>query len=127
MAAPNLANTTSIYGKTIGVVIGTTANTVVLTCPADKVLKINTLVLYSTNTGNHQVDFYDSSETTAYTIYDGNWHISDTDNFPVPHPYPVIDKDRYIYLEEGDEIRIWADGASGTKRAVISYEEIDDA
>jgi len=100
---------------------------VVLTCPADKVLKINSILLYGSDAETFHVDFYDSSVTTAYSLYSGQHHIDGASNFPIPHPYPVIDKDRYIYLEEGDQIRMWRSTGTGTHDAVISYEEIDDA
>ncbi len=43
MAAPNLVNVTSIYGKTHGQDI-TTSLADVVTCAAEKVLKINSII-----------------------------------------------------------------------------------
>ena len=40
MAAPNLVNVTSIYGKTMGAALGTTLTTTLLTCASNKVLKL---------------------------------------------------------------------------------------
>ena len=55
MAAPNLVNVTSIFGKTVAAALDTTTTTDILTCSADKVLKIN---------------FYDACATlSAFTAY----------------------------------------------------------
>ena len=45
MTAPNLAGVTSIIGKTAGSgSLTTDATTTIVTCPVDKVLKINSIV-----------------------------------------------------------------------------------
>ena len=126
MAAPNLANTTSIYGKTLAYDATTTVNTAALTCPTDKVLKINTIYIRENSNEEIRVDFYDSSEALQIRIFDtvefGSAGYTRND------PQFIVTKDNYFYLEEGDELRIWMTG-SGTndRKVMISYEEIDDA
>ena len=66
MAAPNLVSVSSIYGKTVGQELNGTANTGILTCAADKCLKINSIIVASidgTNAGVVTCNFYDNSMT----------------------------------------------------------------
>lgn len=122
MAAPNIANVTSIYGKTMGAVLGITTTTDILTCPSNKVLKINTIVssnIDGTFTSSLTVYFYDSSATTRYPI-------ASTIAVPANATLVVSGKDSPIYLEEGDQIEAGAT-APNDLTLVISYEELDDA
>lgn len=122
MAAPNIVNVTSIYGKTMGAALGTTANTAILSCPANKVLKINSIIVSNvdgTNSATVNVDFYDSSAATPRSL-------AHTITVPADSTLVVLGKDTPIYLEESDAIRSWA-SAAGDLEMIISYEEIDDA
>lgn len=122
MAAPNLINASSIYGKTMGALLSASADTAILTCGSDKVLKINSVIVSNvdgTNNADVNVDFYDSSATTAYAL-------AHTITVPADSTLVVVGKDSPIYLEESDAIRAWASAASDLE-IVISYEEIDDA
>ena len=122
MAAPNLVNVTSILGKTMGANLGTTVTSDVLTCPSNKVLKINSIIVSNidgTNSANVSVYFYDDSATARYSI-------ATTVAVPADSTLVVIGKDSPIYLEESDQIEA---GASATNdlAIIISYEELDDA
>ena len=122
MAAPNLVNVTSILGKTMGANLGTTVTSDVLTCPSNKVLKINSIIVSNidgTNSANVSVYFYDDSATARYSI-------ATTVAVPADSTLVVIGKDSPIYLEESDEIRAGA-GVASDLEIVISYEELDDA
>lgn len=122
MAAPNIVNVTSIYGKTMGAALGTNVNTTLLTCASDKVLKINSIIVANvdgTSSADVTVKFYDSSATTSYTL-------GATVTVPADSTLILLGKDAPIYLEEGDEIRGGA-SASGDLEITISYEELDDA
>jgi hypothetical protein len=122
MAAPNIANLSSIYGKSMGALLGITANTTILTCAADKVVKINSVIVANvdgTNNADVTVDFYDSSAATPYAL-------AHTITVPADSTLVVVGKDSPIYLEESDEIRSWA-SASSDLEIIISYDEIDDA
>ena len=122
MAAPNIVNVTSIFGKTIGAALGTSANTDILTCPSNKVLKVNTVLVANvdgTNAADLNVYFYDSSAAARYAL-------SSTINVPSDTSVVIVGKDNPIYLEESDQIESWA-SASGDLEIIISYEEIDDA
>ena len=66
MAAPNVVNEAGILGKTVGAALGTTVTTNILTCSADKVLKINSIIVSNvdgSNATDATVSFYDSSST----------------------------------------------------------------
>lgn len=122
MAAPNIVNVTSIFGKTVGAALGTTTTTDILTCGANKVLKINSIVVSNvdgTNAADVTVYFYDSSAAARYAL-------ASTISVPADASLVVLSKDTSIYLEESDQIEAGA-SATGDLQIVISYEELDDA
>lgn len=122
MAAPNIVAVTSIYGKTKGDNLSTTLTTDILTCPSDKVLKINTIIVANidgSNSADATVYFYDSSAAARYAL-------ASTIAVPADASIIVIDKNSAIYLEESDQIEAGASSASDLV-ITISYEEIDDA
>ena len=122
MAAPNLVNVSSILGKTMGAALGTSANTDILTCPSDKVLKINSIIVANvdgSNASSVTVHFYDNSASARYNI-------AHTVDVPADATLVVIGKDSPIYLEESDQIEAEAADASRLE-IIISYEELDDA
>ena len=121
MAAPNVVNVTSIYGKTMGSPLSTSSADM-LTCPNDKLLKINSIIVASIDASNNAdvtVAFYNAGDTTAY-------HLAKLVTVPAKSTLVVLGKDSPIYLEESDEIRGGA-SANGDLEVVISYEELDDA
>ena len=122
MAAPNILSATSIYGKTVGAALDTTLTTTLLTCAANKVLKINSIIVANvdgTSAADASVTFYDSSATASYRI-------ASTVSVPADSTLVVLGKDIPIYLEESDEIRGGA-GANSDLEIIISYDELDDA
>ena len=122
MAAPNILSATSIYGKTVGAALDTTLTTTLLTCAANKVLKINSIIVANvdgTSAADASVTFYDSSATASYRI-------ASTVSVPADSTLVVLGKDSPIYLEESDEIRGEA-GANSDLEIIISYDELDDA
>ena len=122
MAAPNLVNVTSIYGKTVGAALSTTTTTDILTCPSDKVLKINSIIVANVDgadAADATVYFYDSSATTRYAL-------ASTISVAADATLVVLGKDYPIYLEESDQIEAGASVTSDLE-IVISYEEMDDA
>ena len=122
MAAPNIVNVTSIYGKTVGAALGLTVTTDILSCPANKVLKVNSIIVSNvdgTNPADVTVQFYDSSAATRYKL-------ASTIQIPADASLVVLGKDSPIYLEESDQIEAGA-SATGDLTMIISYEELDDA
>ena len=121
MAAPNVVNVTSIYGKTMGGTLAT-SNADMLTCPTDKLLKVNSIIVSNidgTNSADVTVQFYNADNTTGY-------HLAKAVTVPAQSTLVVLGKDAPVYLEEGDKIQALA-SAAGDLEIVISYEELDDA
>jgi len=122
MAAPNIVNVTSIYGRTQGAALGTTLTDEILACPSNKLLKINSIIISN-------VDGSNSADVTVY-FYDGSASsrlaIASAVAVPAKTTLVVIGKDSPVYLEESDAIEAGASAASDLQ-IIISYEELDDA
>ena len=122
MAAPNIVNVSSIYGKTMGAALGTTAGADILSGATDKLYKINSIIVSNvdgTNAADVTVRFYDYHVSTAY-------HLAKTVSVPADSTLIVLGKDAPIYLEENDRIQAHA-SAAGDLEIVISYEILNDA
>lgn len=118
MAAPNIVNVASIYGKTVTLAATTTPAAIVTnTAASNKVLKINSLIISNVNgtaAADITVDHYRGTTATrlAFTV-----------SVPNDATLVVISKDTSIYLEEGDAIRLTA-SVNAYLEGVCSYEEI---
>ena len=122
MAAANIVNVTSIFGKTVAAALDTTTTTDILTCSADKVLKVNSIIVANkdgTTAATVTVQFYDNGTSTRFLI-------ASTINVPADTTLVVLGKDSPIYLEESDQIEAGA-SANGDLDIIKSYEELDDA
>ena len=122
MAAPNIVNVTSIYGRTRGQDLTTTTTAGILTCASNKVLKVNSIIVANidgTNAADATISFFDNDQS-------GTFLLASTVSVPADSTLVVIGKDSPIYLEESDELRGGA-SANGDLDVVISYEELDDA
>jgi hypothetical protein len=120
MAAPNLVAPTTINGKTVGAAL-TTSSADILTnsSGSNKVLKVNSVYIANidgTNAADVTVTVYDASAVVSYNL-------AKTISVPADATLVVIDKDAYVYLEEGDKIAALA-SANGDLEIVISYEDI---
>jgi hypothetical protein len=120
MAAPNIVNVTSIYGKTVANNL-TTTQIAQLTCATDKVLKVNTIMVSN-------IDGTNAADATVLLRPSGGslYRIASTISVPADSTLVVLSKDTSIYLEEGDQIEAFA-SATGDLDIIISYEELDDA
>jgi len=122
MAAPNLIDVSSIFGKTNGVQLDTTTTTDIITCASDKLVKVNSIIVAN-------IDGTNSADVTVY-FYDNNLShrtaIADAVTVPAKSTLVVIGKDSPIYLEESDQIEAGA-SANGDLHLTISYEILDDA
>ena len=122
MAAPNIVNVSSIYGKTMGAALGTTAGADILSGATDKLLKINSIIVSNVDgsaAADVHVRFYDYNVSTAY-------HLAKAVSVPATSTLIVRGKDAPIYLEENDRLQAHASAASDLE-IIISYEELDDA
>lgn len=119
MANPNIVNVTSIFGKTVGQAIGTSAAAIVTNAASsDKIFKINSLIVSN-------VDGSAAAEVTAYVRKNNanNFNIVSTVSVPADATLIVLDKTTSVYLEENDSIWLLA-SAAGDLQAICSYEEI---
>ena len=121
MANPNLVAVTSIYGKSIQGALGTTVTTDLLTCAADKLLKVNTIIIAN-------IDGTNAATVTMGIIKSGGSVVlfASTISVPADATLVLIDKNSSIYLEESDILEGGA-SANGDLTYTISYEELDDA
>lgn len=122
MAAPNILNATSILGKTVTGSLDTTLTTAYLSCNADKLLKVNSIIVSNidgTNNADVTVGFYDNSATATR-------HIAKLVTVPAKATLVLLGRDSPVYLEESDQIRAGA-SAAGDLEIIISFEELDDA
>jgi len=129
MAAPNIVDVTSIYGKTAYATPSDTSENVLLanTAASGKVLKINQIVVANVD-GASAAD-----ATVAYNTADGgtadggtSYPIISTVSVPADASIIAVDKNTGIYLEEDRSIVVTS-GTASDLTYTISYEEIDDA
>lgn len=118
MAAPNIVNVSTIYGKTVGAAL-TTGGVDIVTNSAGsgKVYKVNALYVANvdgTNDATVTMAVYDASADATY-------HLAYTINVPADSTLDIISNS--IYLEEGDKITGTA-SADGDLQAVLSFEDI---
>tara|TARA_B100000029_G_scaffold148173_1_gene143363 strand:+ start:273 stop:665 length:393 start_codon:yes stop_codon:yes gene_type:complete len=130
MANPNIANVTSIYGESIGEALTTTVTTDIMTVAADKLVKINSIIITNTHATNATAVTisivkagFTSAGIGASEDNAGTFKLASTMNVPADDSLVLIDKP--IYLMEIDVLEGGANPA--TADIFISYEVINDA
>lgn len=116
MANPNIIQATSIFGKTDVMAVSTAATSIV-TAGANKVLRMNSLVVSNIDASS-PVDISVSLRRSNVDYY-----IASAISVPATSSIVVIGKENPMYVNEGDSIRIIA-GSAGDAHATCSYEEI---
>lgn len=119
MAEPNVVSVTSIYGKTDLQQCGTSLTAITI-CAADKLYKINSLIISNVDGTN------DADITAVITRGATDYHLGKTITVPADSTLVLVTKDMGIYLQENDSIKLQA-SAVGDLEAICSYEIIDDA
>ncbi len=122
MAAPNIVNVSSIYGKTNGAALDTTLTTDIITCGADQLYKVNSIIVANIDgsvAADVTVYFYDNSTSSRIAI-------AEAITVPAKSTLVVLGKDAPIYLEESDQIEAGA-SANGDLHLTVSYEILNDA
>ena len=125
MAEPNLVNVTSIVGRSYLQLLKDDAidnsNASMLTCAADKLIKINSIIVANIDTSNN------CTIDVAINHHDhGRHYLAREIALPADTTVIVIGKDSPVYLEEGDELEARA-SADNDADICISYELLDDA
>lgn len=123
MAAPNIVNVTSIYGRSAVFDLSTTSATAVLSNAAasGKVFKINSLIVSNVN-GTSAADITVNYYSLA-AIGGTATQIVSTVSVPADSSLVVIDKNTSIYLEENKSIGATA-GSANDLKVLVSYEDI---
>lgn len=122
MAAPNIVNASSIYGKTALVKLAnSTATSVVANSAASgKVLKLSGVLAANTEGASVNVAF-DLYITRSGTDY----YLAKAITIPALAAYEAFMKDSTpVYLEEGDTLYAKSGNASGYVDVLVAYEEI---
>lgn len=118
MAAPNIANLSTITGKSYGCAVATTRTDLVPAVTTGRVVRLSCLYLSNVDGSvavDGTVEYYDSSAAAYYKI--GN-----TLSVPADAAINLLEKAPF-YLEEGDKIVVTA-SAAGDLEAVASGEDM---
>ena len=122
MAAPNIVNVSTIYGRTTGKALTSSSQDIVVNAASsNKVLKINSIIVSNvdgTNADDVTVGFYDHDNGTA------TFHLAKDVTVPSQSTLVVLGKDAPIYLEESDKIIARGVAANGDLEIIVSYEEL---
>jgi len=121
MATVNIVNVTSILPLNLCGAV-TTSATDIIDVAADKLYKINTLLISN-------VDGSSAADITVEISRDNGsnyFHIAKTISVPADSTLTVIDKNSMIYLDETDLMRVTA-SANSDLQYVLSGEILDDA
>jgi len=120
MAAPNIVNVSTIYGRTVGAALTTSsADILTNTAASGKVFKVNAVYVANIDGANNAdvtVTWTDSSAAATYKL-------ANTITVPADATLIVVDKDAQLYLEEGDKISALA-SANGDLEITISFDDI---
>ena len=119
MAAPNIVNVSSIYGKTMGAAIVTSAGTDIIACAADKLYKINSIIVANVD-GTNAADV-----TIEVSIDNGSNYFAIAKTISVPADATLSFLENPIYLDETDLLAVTA-SANSDLTYFVSYEEITD-
>lgn len=116
MANPNIVNVSAVYGRTVGVALGTSGSTV-LSTSTSTVRKINSIVVSN-------IDGTNDADVTVYASIDSNTrYLAYQITVPAKSTLVVTSKDTSFYLEESDTLSALASAASDL-HIIVSYDEI---
>ena len=121
MAQPNIVNVVSIFGQTSCSTLTTDIATPILSCNADDVIKINSIIAANIN-GD------DPAKITVFYYSAAQSRVSKLANeiiIPAHTTLVVLGKDSPIYLIEGDQLRAGSDLATAVD-VTVSYEVLRD-
>tara|TARA_R110002153_G_scaffold147885_1_gene299149 strand:- start:9 stop:374 length:366 start_codon:yes stop_codon:yes gene_type:complete len=121
MAIVNIANVTSVLGFNV-CGAATTSAVNIIDVPADKLYKINTVLVANVDGTNAADVSLEISRDNGSNFF----HIAKTISVPADSTLTVIDKNSMIYLDETDLMRITA-SANSDLQYVVSGEILDDA
>ena len=118
MATPNIVNVATINAKNAAGAI-TTSRASAVDVPAEKVAKINTILIANID-GSNAADI-----TIEVSIDDGSNYVAIGSTISVPADSTLSFLENPIYLDETDILAVTASAASDLTY-FVSYEEITD-
>ncbi|MDA9585425.1 hypothetical protein N9R51_01305 [Candidatus Pelagibacter sp.] len=118
MATPNIVNVATINAKNAAGAI-TTSRASAVDVPAEKVAKINTILIANID-GTNAADV-----TIEVSIDDGSNYVAIASTISVPADATLSFLENPIYLDETDILAVTASAASDLTY-FVSYEEITD-
>ena len=118
MATPNIVNVATINAKNAAGAV-TTSRATAVDVPADKVAKINTILIANID-GTNAADV-----TIEVSIDDGSNYVAIAKTISVPADATLSFLENPIYLDETDILAVTA-SANSDLTYFVSYEEITD-
>ena len=118
MATPNIVNVATINAKNAAGAV-TTSRASAVDVPAEKVAKINTILIANID-GSNAADI-----TIEVSIDDGSNYVAIGSTISVPADSTLSFLENPIYLDETDILAVTA-GANSDLTYFVSYEEITD-
>jgi hypothetical protein len=118
MATPNIVNVATINAKNAAGAI-TTSRASAVDVPAEKVAKINTILIANID-GTNAADV-----TIEVSIDDGSNYVAIAKTISVPADATLSFLENPIYLDETDQLAVTA-SANSDLTYFVSYEEITD-
>ena len=120
MATPNIVNVATINAKNATALLDGTSRTTAVDVSADKVAKINTILVANVD-GSNAADI-----TIEVSIDNGSNYVDLAKTISVPADATLSFLENPIYLDETDQLAVTA-SANSDLTYFISYEELDDA
>jgi hypothetical protein len=119
MATPNIVNVATINAKNAAGAV-TTSRATAVDVPADKVAKINTILIANIDGSNA------ANITIEVSIDNGSNYVAIGSTISVPEDATLSFLENPIYLDETDLLAVTASNNSDLTY-FVSYEELDDA
>ena len=120
MATPNIVNVATINAKNATALLDGTSRTEAVDVPADKVAKINTILVANVD-GTNAADI-----TIEVSVDNGSNYVKLANTITVPADATLSFLENPIYLDETDILAVTA-SANSDLTYFVSYEELDDA
>ena len=120
MATPNIVTVATINALNSTALLDGTSRTEAVDVPADKVAKINTILIANVD-GSNAADI-----TIEVSIDNGSNYVTLANTISVPADATLSFLENPIYLDETDLLAVTA-SANSDLTYFVSYEELDDA
>lgn len=123
MANPNIAALTTIYGKTTGTSLTTTAVTNLLINPAASgvVFKVGTIIAANKSATNAALTLTLVTNVSGLGL---PYCLAYAVSIPANAALVLVGRDAPIYLDEDKKLTVTAEAASAEIDVIVSYEEI---